>query len=170
LPDPEYIIVFTGTRDGMTEAQKTTVYNALKRGKKLKHGLCVGADADCHNLWIWNLRRPISTVEVYPCNIPRMVAQVPVSNVRKPEHPLKRNRRMIEEAIKEGKMMVLAAPRNIFEERRSGTWATIRYAQMMGVPLLIVWPDGEWDWQNGDTVAWSANNPSKRSSSSSSRS
>jgi hypothetical protein len=37
--------------------------------------------------------------------------------------------------------MLAACPKGP-EERRSGTWATVRYARKTGKPVVIFWPDG----------------------------
>lgn len=36
---------------------------------------------------------------------------------------------------------LIAAPRTLEEERRSGTWATIRYAKRCGRPVMILAPE-----------------------------
>jgi hypothetical protein len=38
--------------------------------------------------------------------------------------------------------VMIACPRLMHEELRSGTWMTIRYARRADKPLAIVWPDG----------------------------
>lgn len=41
---------------------------------------------------------------------------------------------------------LIATPKK-FEEIRSGTWATVRYAKKVKKPVTIIWPDGsieEW--------------------------
>jgi predicted Rossmann fold nucleotide-binding protein DprA/Smf involved in DNA uptake len=38
--------------------------------------------------------------------------------------------------------VLIACPKGP-EQRRSGTWSTVRYARQARLPILIVWPDGE---------------------------
>jgi hypothetical protein len=37
----------------------------------------------------------------------------------------------------------VACPRTDQEQRRSGTWATVRYARKVGKPVLIIGRDGK---------------------------
>ena len=47
-----------------------------------------------------------------------------------------------DEAIVRAAEKMIATPRNYYPVARSGTWATIRYAQKIGKPVLIIFPDG----------------------------
>jgi hypothetical protein len=51
--------------------------------------------------------------------------------------PLERNHDIVDQAD-----VMIATPRTMQEEQRSGTWATIRYARKKGRELHIIWPDG----------------------------
>ena len=44
--------------------------------------------------------------------------------------------------VAEGVNGLIAAPGGFVEERRSGTWATIRYARQAGRRIWVVKPDG----------------------------
>lgn len=37
---------------------------------------------------------------------------------------------------------LIATPKGFQEERRSGTWATVRYALKARKPVTVIWPDG----------------------------
>lgn len=50
---------------------------------------------------------------------------------------LERNRSIVNASDK-----MIACPRTMDEEQRSGTWATIRFTQRQGKDIAIVWPDG----------------------------
>jgi hypothetical protein len=52
--------------------------------------------------------------------------------------------------------MLVATPGEPEEQRRSGTWATIRYASKQDKPLYIIYPDGLWAAWGMEGVAWSA--------------
>ena len=51
--------------------------------------------------------------------------------------PLDRNKDIVQEVE-----LLVACPRQSFEEGRSGTWATIRAAFKAGKQVTIIWPDG----------------------------
>jgi hypothetical protein len=38
--------------------------------------------------------------------------------------------------------VLLAVPKGMIEELRSGTWSTIRRAKKHGINVVICWPDG----------------------------
>lgn len=59
----------------------------------------------------------------------------PVPSTKTPE--LTRNRNIVAAAD-----ILLVGPSGFTEKRRSGTWATYRYALAAGLPLVIVYPDG----------------------------
>jgi hypothetical protein len=133
------ILTFTGTSEGMTAAQQFTVGRLLTQLKPrilvLHHGSCVGADEQCHNLCLLNgipVTRWPSTVMgmVAPCT--EALVSVP------PQQPLKRNRLMVDASTG-----VIAAPAQLDEVIRSGTWSTVRYARKAGKPIVLIAPDGE---------------------------
>ena len=38
--------------------------------------------------------------------------------------------------------MMIAAPSEAEEQRRSGTWSTVRFARKQGKPVFVISPDG----------------------------
>jgi hypothetical protein len=54
-----------------------------------------------------------------------------------PKPPLVRN-----EVIERETGLLLAAPGEVIEQHRSGTWSTVRFARKMGRAIWIVRPDG----------------------------
>jgi hypothetical protein len=139
---------FTGTRNGMTYDQIQTFCAVLEKlGQQgyveLHHGDCVGADDNAEH-WARTL-----------CGF-RTVAHPPVDEkqraftksdeVREPKEYLARNHDIVGEST-----VLVAAPRqkNVRQPDGtwkpvpySGTWATIRYAEVEGRKVIIVWPDG----------------------------
>ena len=156
-------IGFTGTRQGMTEAQKLTFGSEFKRlqarasermaiyasGPRcvwkppsdctieaFHHGDCLGADVEASRL-VRSLPNSFLRVVAHPCNLEAQCAFSYAHEYRDMKKPLERNRDIVNECD-----VLFAAPGGMVEERRSGTWATIRYARKQEKPLCIVWPDG----------------------------
>ena len=133
-------IGFTGTRHGMTDAQRQVVF-ALVRDMtpasedwdQAHHGDCTGADADFHHI--------ASSLGMY------LVGHLPVDDThrarcafdetRSPTTHMARNRAIVAESD-----VMIACPYEATEQPRGGTWATIRMARKAGKPLAIVLPDG----------------------------
>jgi len=134
------IVGFTGTRSGMSIFQKTNVLLALnnllqERGEvRAIHGDCLGADEDfdqlCSELSIQR--------EIYPCTIEHMRAHCETKGatcLREPIAPLKRNEQIVKAVD-----ILFATPYTQQEERRSGTWFTVRYARKISKPYEIFLP------------------------------
>ena len=47
--------------------------------------------------------------------------------------------------------ILIACPRTLKEELRSGTWATVRYARKVGKPVAILWNNGKYDYEDQST-------------------
>jgi hypothetical protein len=132
------VVGFSGTRDGLTFAQEEALKEALLalEATELHHGDCVGADAECDDL----ARKLGVKVIIHPSMIASQRAwrskTLPCKVL--PEKPsLMRNREIVRSVD-----VLLAAPSLEYEVRRSGTWATIRYAIKQGVSVFIILPDG----------------------------
>jgi hypothetical protein len=127
---------FTGTRHGCTTAQLAALGKLLNSMPmaEFHHGDCVGADAQAHAIVIERV-----SVVIYPSNIPRSRAHCTGAyKTYPPKHPLERNSDIIK-----GTNVLVACPNGMYEEQRSGTWATIRYARAAKRKIIIVWPNGE---------------------------
>lgn len=148
------VIGFTGTREGMTEAQSSRV-DALvdellgeETGHRVIHGDAIGADAEFHDLMMEyreydgqpENRVSISIMPAVHPDRAHKQAPAPGDTIEEPDHdPIRRNKRIVASSD-----VVIAAPSGTTEIKRgSGTWATIRHARATGVPLYIVHPDGE---------------------------
>lgn len=110
---------------------------------ELRHGACVGADeeaavrAAANGLW---------TVAHPPVDGKLLSSRaLEVSDeVEDADEYLARNR-----AIVDGTDVLVAMPRTAAEQRRSGTWSTVRYASSLGRPVVLVLPDGAVDDHRG---------------------
>ena len=127
----------TGTRDGMTLRQLVTLERMLEEmgpPKELHHGDCVGVDAEAHET---AETLEIKNIVIHPPDVSTHRAFCRSEFVR-PERPyLTRNREMVREID-----VLIVIPKGDKETRRSGTWATVRYARKRGVDVRIIFPDG----------------------------
>lgn len=137
-------IGFTGTRDGMTEAQEEAVKDLLLHlgATRLLHGACHGADRQAHRIAIGMFR------DLYPARPEQLywaeqhiapgdtIHPLPASDV-KPNPEIWRNHKIVDRAD-----VMIAAPASPIEILRSGTWATIRYAKQTEVKCYRCLPDG----------------------------
>ena len=129
---------FTGTQDGCTNKQRDTLNNILLAVRDsgvehLHHGDCIGADALADNLWKQCGGKTIA----HPPFNPKKRAFC-VADVILPERDyMDRN----EDIVKSTQILV-ATPKGMTEELRSGTWATIRRARERGRPICIIYPNG----------------------------
>ena len=132
------VIGFTGTRQGMSDAQKDQLDWVLAmlapsparptrdiRTKRLTatvafhHGGAKGADAEAAAL---------AARYIGP---DRIVSHPPADHT--PKAALLRDRDIVKVAD-----VLIAAPRGDKEELRSGTWATVRYAREEGIPVIML--------------------------------
>ena len=120
---------FSGTRAGMTAAQKAMVATILPRFRVLHHGDCVGADVQAHEL----ARELSLEVQVHPPISEQWRAHCQGDQSHPPRHHLVRNRDIVACTAE-----LLAAPKGFAEDRRSGTWATVRYAREARRRVTIV--------------------------------
>lgn len=129
-------IGITATRQGATDAQINTLIYLLRdiiKPTELHHGDCVGGDEDAHNVAVTLGIKTIS----HPCNIEKMRAHCLADYTHTPKYPLERNKDIVNQTSG-----LLAMPKRFEQETRSGTWATVRYAQKIGNPVEVIWPNG----------------------------
>lgn len=136
------IFGFTGTQEGMSEQQKRLFRAIIAGGMltgwvELHHGDCTGADADAH---IIALEMNVNTIVIHPPINEKKRAfceqaddSVSIVIVRPPGEYLERNVDIVDECQE-----LIAAPSSMIEKRRSGTWATVRYARKIGRPLMLL--------------------------------
>jgi hypothetical protein len=130
---------FTGTREGMTLNQRSQFWSWLSKqgATSFRQGCCIGADSQAAYVASKVVPRPtivghLSNLQAQTC--PRAVGLC--DDTVPPEPPLVRNHDIVDACD-----VLAACPRGP-EERRSGTWATVRFARTIGRRVVIFWPDG----------------------------
>ena len=133
---PRGVLGFTGTGKlpGMKPRQLKAVRQLLYNVDALHLGDCVNADAQAH---LEAIHLGIETIGHPPTN-PSRRAFCTYDEEREPREYLLRNRDIVAEGV-DG---IIAAPSGWVEERRSGTWSTVRYAREAKRHIWIVRPDG----------------------------
>jgi hypothetical protein len=136
---------FTGTRRGMTPEQQSAVAKlifTIRRSSRAQlvahHGDCIGSDATFYRL-VMEDKADIGRWRVV-CHPPTgngFRAHLGGDEVREPIHPLMRNSVIVREST-----LMIATPAEWTEQRRGGTWYTIRRSRMWERPLAIIWRDG----------------------------
>lgn len=131
------ILGFTGTRRGMSPAQKRVFFETVKLldVQIFVHGDCIGADADAHE--IVREISPDIRIEARPAGDGPNRAYKKADIVHASHAPLSRNKKIVESVEQ-----MIACPGEQSEILRSGTWSTIRYTKKLLKPLLIIYPNG----------------------------
>lgn len=133
----ELSIGFTGTRQGMSEEQLQTVdfliTKLATKATNFHHGGCIGSDIQAAKI----AQRIGLHIICHPSTFERTWGEPIYSEIRKPDDPLRRNITIVAEST-----WVIAAPLELREQSRGGTWQTIRRAWHVKKPLWIVYRDG----------------------------
>lgn len=126
---------FTGTREGMTQPQRTKVYRLLRELAPTwaHHGDCIGADDQFHEL----ARLAGAKIMLHPPEKPDLRAFRIGDYTAEEKHYLERNRDIVDACE-----VLIATPKESTPQYRGGTWYTIGYARLQGHKTVIVWPDG----------------------------
>ena len=105
---------------------------------EVHHGDCIGADEQLHEI---ARSLGIATVVHPPTSEKKRAFCKSFTRRYEPKEYLSRNKDIVEESA-----MLIAAPdeREVNEVRRSGVWATVRYARKAGLPVLVAYPNGSW--------------------------
>jgi hypothetical protein len=140
---------FTGTQKGMTDAQAATLKVALVSlaPGRFHHGGCIGSDAEADAIayslgYEMHLHPPIKRDKV--ANLWRDISKDTVYEARE---YLDRDTDIAKAA-----QILIATPRETHEVMRSGTWATIRRGRKHSTFVVIIWPDGSWEVDDGNTT------------------
>lgn len=143
-----YVVGFTGTTKGMTEAQEIEFIRELNsiismnREIEFHHGDCVGADemADLHVRYLMDNSFPIK-IHIHP----------PINDFARAHCERRQWETVIHEPkkflIRNGDIafvcdLLIVTPKEKYEMRRSGTWSTVRRARRHGKQIRIILPDG----------------------------
>ena len=131
---------FTGTQAGMTFAQRMKVRELLQYKEFYgHHGDCEGADRDF--VEVCRVTMGCLGLVIHPPDNVSKRAYCPVvwprDAIRDPAPYLVRNRDIVRESD-----IMIATPKEVTMQLRSGTWATIRECRKAGKPLAIVFPNG----------------------------
>ncbi len=129
------IIGFTGTREGMTEAQKLTFENLLisLTPTEFHHGDCVGADSDAHDI----ATKYCPTIVIHPPVDSTHRANRQAQVILSEKTHFARNRDIVK-----GCNLLIATPLTAEHQERGGTWYTIDYAEKISKSTIIINPDG----------------------------
>lgn len=128
------VVGFTGTQDGMTKTQLYSFIEVLDGTDiaKFHHGDCWGADAQAHHLVRALTQASIIT---HPPSNSQKRAFVEADDILPCKDYLKRNRDIVDACD-----VLIATPKTREEERRSGTWSTVRYARNKKKKVIIIYP------------------------------
>jgi len=134
---------FTGTQQGMTDAQHERLMHILEDldelGKngiiEFHHGDCVGADAEAHDI---ALHLGIAIIRHPPDKDDKRAFCKDSSGDKEPAPYLVRNRDIVNVT-----QILFATPKTVAEVLRSGTWFTIRYAKSRKKPVWVIRPNGD---------------------------
>lgn len=133
-------IGFTGTREGMSDSQKTQVAKLVRdligeAQGEVHHGDCVGADSDFHNICL--------SLSVTDNIIIKIIVHPPVNSKAQafckgdeshiPKPYMDRNRDIVDASD-----TMIACPRSMEREPHSGTWLTVGYTEQKNKPLHII--------------------------------
>lgn len=134
---------FTGTQKGMTPAQILRLDSELFKirhqhpNKDLwfHHGDCIGADEESHTIAIANGY----LIHIHPpCKTDKQAHCKGYDKISEPYEYLTRNDHIVIVSS-----IIFATPAEAVEQKRSGTWYTIRRAQKDArKSLYIILPDG----------------------------
>jgi hypothetical protein len=131
------LVGFTGTAKGATDFQLRSLARWVRTRQIIQfhHGMCVGADEQAHHLI--REEKPETYIHGHPPIDKKAFADVKVDVLWDEDDYLARDRDIVH-AVHE----MIAMPKGYKEERRGGTWYTIRFALSEFIPVTIIWPDG----------------------------
>ena len=133
-------LAFTGTKEGWTINQAAMTKGVFKDlidlGYDVMHnGDCKGSDYRAALMWKTSFYG--KKLILHPPTNPKHRAFIDFANIVLPEGDyIVRDHQMVDMSS------VLVGTPARPEYLRSGTWATIRYARKIGIPRIIIYPDG----------------------------
>lgn len=109
----------------------------------MAHGDCIGADAQFHE--IASKLGLLHLMTIHPPTDPKRRAFCAGAMCMMPALPyLVRDKKIVQACT-----LLLATPHLGWEELRSGTWTTVRYARKSGREVQLIWPDGSVSVEEG---------------------
>lgn len=147
------ILSFTGTRQGLTDAQHATLAARLARVNPehavAHHGACVGADAEFDALCA-SFGIPRTAHPAFELGHPMRAACE--AEVVLPVAPIwTRNAAIVQAAVDAPRGVLLACPAEETEQPTGGTWGTARLARGRVLVVLIL-PSGRLErWEVAST-------------------
>jgi hypothetical protein len=132
------ILGFTGTRRGMTAAQRGALAQCVAAiPARAIHGGAAGADEE-FDAFMVHAGMPPWDIDVYPSGVDRWLKWADAGRTTYTvQPPLVRNRIIVRRCD-----YLIAAPATAEEVVRSGTWMTVRRARKIGRPVVVLLPDG----------------------------
>lgn len=129
------VVGITATRHGLTDLQSIMLSQALRNleAHVLHHGDCVGGD---HEADVIAQHMKIMRI-AHPPNDPKLRAFCSADVILDEKPYLDRNKDIVNECE-----VLIALPQTAYEQQRSGTWSTVRYARQINKPHVIIYPDG----------------------------
>jgi hypothetical protein len=131
-------IGFTGTRYGMTEAQKTMLRTHMQeiRGDVFHHGDCIGADAEAHAI---ALEMGMKIVIPPPVDERHRAFCTGYTEMRSALSHFARNRAIVDESE-----ILLVGPFQMERQSYGGTWFTHDYGLKRSKKVMLALPDGSY--------------------------
>jgi hypothetical protein len=131
------VVGFTGTREGISQAQSEILSTLLQRVHRPKaqfwHGNCEGADTQAAIL-----ADQIGFITVaWPGPDPKRWGDYTSKIMNTPDMYLSRNKTIVD-----GCQLLIACPLQVKMITRSGTWSTVRYAKKRNKTTFMIYPDG----------------------------
>ena len=142
---------YTGTRSGMTAAQKASIRRFVEKHAvdidEVHHGDCIGGDDEFDSI-IRELAKPGCNIIAHPSNVEPTRAYVDCKEVGDSRRRVKTT--MLPERppilrdcdIVDAVDTMIAAPRTYEEQAHSGTWFTYKYANKHKRKTYMIFPDG----------------------------
>ncbi len=129
---------YPGTRHGATADQLVKLIETLYKigATEIHHGDCIGVDEQAHNV----ARELFLNIVIHPpqVDVKRAFCEGKKVTVLEPLPYLDRNKQIVNETD-----LLIALPGQVEEQLRSGTWATVRYAQRLHRPFVLITPAGK---------------------------
>lgn len=135
-------IGFTGTQAGITPQQFDLLVEVLQELHEITeahHGDCFGADWEFSN--IVDAIFGFGKIHLHPPFHTKKRAFARCDVKYDPKDYLDRNKDIVDATD-----VLIACPKEKKEILRSGTWSTIRYSRKQGKPIVILYPDGKYQY------------------------